>query len=67
MVSAGVAFAVNFLAAARDVDFKWYDTWDVFWGAAFVAEFLAVAGATTVVLDFWSLYSSCGEDTVRHG
>ena len=26
LVSAAVAFAVNFLAAAHDVDFKWYAT-----------------------------------------
>ena len=45
LVSAVVAFAVNFLAAAQDVDFKWYATWNGFLGAAFGADFLAAAGA----------------------
>ena len=50
MVSVVVAFAVYFLAAVRDVDFKWYATWNVFLGAAFGADFLAAAGAATVGL-----------------
>ena len=51
LVSAVVAFAVNFLAANHDVDCKWYATWDVFLGTAFRVDFLAAAGAATVVLD----------------
>ena len=53
MVSAVVAFAVNFLAANRDVDFKWYATWDVFLGTTFGVDFLAAAGAATAGLDFF--------------
>ena len=52
MITAAVAFAVNFLAAAQDVDFNWYATWNVFLGASFGVEFLAAAGAATAVLDF---------------
>ena len=52
MVSAIVVLAVNFLAALRDVDFKWYAAWNVFLGAASGVDFVAAAGAATVVLDF---------------
>ena len=52
LVSAVVAFAVNFLAAAFGVDFNWDATWNVFLGAAFGVDFLAAAGAATAVLDF---------------
>ena len=52
LVNDVLAFDVNFLAAARDVDFKWYATWNVFLGAAFGVAFLAAAGAATVVLYF---------------
>ena len=58
LVSAVVAFAVNFLAANGDVDFKWYATWDVFLGTTFGLDFLAAAGAATAGLNFWSSYSS---------
>ena len=51
LVSAVVAFAVHFLAANRDVDFKWYATWNVFLGTTFGIDSLAAAGAATVVLD----------------
>ena len=53
LVRAVAAFAVNFLTASRDVDFKWYATWNVFLGAAFGVDFLAAAGAAAAVLDFF--------------
>ena len=58
LVSAVVAFAVNFLAANCNVDFKWYATWDVFLETAFGVDFLAAAGAATVGLDCSFAYSS---------
>ena len=52
MVSAAVAVAVNFLAAARDIDFKWYATWNGVLGAVLGADLLAAAEATTAGLAF---------------
>ena len=45
LVGAFVAFAVHFLATARDVEFKWYATSNGFLGTVLRAEFLAAAGA----------------------
>ena len=51
MVSAVVAFAVNFLAASRDVDFKWYVTWNVFLGpTAAVSTAISSIGDAGVVV-----------------
>ena len=52
LVSAVASFVVILLAAARDVDFRWYATWNGFLGAAFGVDFLAATGAATAVLDF---------------
>ena len=52
MVSAVVAFAVHFLVASRDVDFKWYVTWNVFLGPAFGFDFVVDVVAATAVVDF---------------
>ena len=53
MVSAVVAFVVNFLAAAQDVDFSLYAAWNVVLGAAFCIDFLAATTkAATAVLVF---------------
>ena len=57
LVSAVFAFAVNFLVASQDVDFKWYATWNVFLGPAFGVDFVvaatAVADFLVIVLFLW--------------
>ena len=56
LVSPVVAFAVNFLAFTRDVDFKWYATWNGFLGAVLGAGFLAAAGAAGLDCAFAVLF-----------
>ena len=55
-VSAVVSFAVNFLTAARDVEFKWYATWNGFLGTALRADFVAAAGAAGLDCTFAILF-----------
>ena len=50
MVSAVATFVVNLLAAAGDVNFRWYATWNVF-EVAFGVDFLAATTrAVTAIL-----------------
>ena len=64
MVSAVVAFAVNFIAANCDVDFKWYATSNIFVGTAFGVDFLAATGAAIAKLD--SLFAVLFLRRVQH-
>lgn len=51
LLSAAVAFVVNFLAA-QDEDFSWDpSTCNVVLGSVFGVDFLAATGAATAVLD----------------
>ena len=50
MVRAVAVFAVNILAAAQDVDFRWYATWNGFLEAASGVDVRATTRAATAVL-----------------
>ena len=58
------AFVVNFLAASRDLNFKWYATWNVFLGpaaATFTTISSVVDSGVVIVRIAWNATNALDE------